>query len=430
VRFVVGGGPDSKSGLGGYGGTTARRGPACTETSQSACGELRVACFMNVLELISSNVGFYGAERVVVTLSAALQEIGVNTVFGVFVNPTKTTHLEILDQAKLHNLKIEEVPCRGRLDRNAILAIRSIVARHKIDIIHCHGTKPNLYAYLAARNSDIALVSTCHPWIINSVKDWLISVLDRCFLHASDRVVLVSGHMNAQVRRFGVRADLIYNGINLEPFLKPTPDLRQEMGWGKRSVIGAVGRLAPEKGHRYLLRAAARVLPDNPDALFVMVGDGPERRHLEAEARALGIQSAVCFLGVRKDIPELLSSLDVLAMPSLSEGMPMALLEAMASGKAVVASKIGAIPHVIQNRLNGILVTPGDVTGLAAALRDLLKNRELRMALGRQARHTVESQFSATSMAKQYLHVYRQMKIFLECAGKPGARIAGIDCGQ
>jgi glycosyltransferase involved in cell wall biosynthesis len=180
------------------------------------------------------------------------------------------------------------------------------------------------------------------------------------------------------------------------------------MNWCGRPIIGAIGRLAPQKGLQYLLRAAPEVLRDNPNALFVLVGDGPERQTLEAEAKCLGIQGSVCFLGVREDIPELLASLDVLAMPSLSEGLPMALLEAMASAKAVVASRVGAIPHVIQDRVNGIMLSPGDVSGLATALLDVLKYRELRMALGQEARETVESRFSAPSMAKCYLEVYRE----------------------
>jgi len=150
------------------------------------------------------------------------------------------------------------------------------------------------------------------------------------------------------------------------------------------------------------------VLQDNPDALFVFVGDGPERQSLEADARTLGIQDAVSFLGVREDIPAILASIDVLAMPSLSEGLPMALLEAMASSRAVIASGVGAIPHVIEDKVNGIILAPGDVRGLETALLNLLKSRELRVTFGNNARETVESRFSAASMAKQYLDVYRE----------------------
>jgi glycosyltransferase involved in cell wall biosynthesis len=362
---------------------------------------------MNVLHLISSTMGYYGAERVAVTLSAAIEDAGSTSIVGVFHNTVRNSHLEALDQARLYGLKAERIPCQGRIDKSTIQVIRGIVERYHIDVIHCHGIKPNLYAYLAARD-DIALVSTCHLWVFDSTKDWVISALERCMLHGVDRVVAVSDHIIPQLRRFGVRAEIIYNGIDLEPFRNPPSDLRQGMGWYGRPVIGAIGRLAPQKGLKYLLQAAPRVLQDNPDALFVFVGDGPERQSLEADARTLGIQDAVSFLGVREDIPAILASIDVLAMPSLSEGLPMALLEAMASSRAVVASGVGAIPHVIEDKVNGIILAPGDVRGLETALLNLLKSRELRVTFGNNARETVESRFSAASMAKQYLDVYRE----------------------
>ena len=148
------------------------------------------------------------------------------------------------------------------------------------------------------------------------------------------------------------------------------------------------------------------MLRDYPNAVFVFAGDGPEHQVLEAEAKRLGIQGSVSFLGIREDIPELLASIDVMAMPSLDEGLPMALLEGMASGRAVIASRVGAIPQVIRDRVNGILLSPGDVNTLVAALRALLRSRELRMTLGQNARQTVESRFSAASMAKRYLEIY------------------------
>jgi glycosyltransferase involved in cell wall biosynthesis len=361
---------------------------------------------MKVLQLISSSLGFYGAERVVVTLSAALEELGVNTVVGAFVNSAKAIHVEVLDNAKSRGLKTEQIPCHGRLDRCAIRTLCGIVERHEIDIIHCHGIKPVLYALLAARHKNVRLISTCHTWDFDSTKDSLISALERCILHGFDRVVVVSDHMVPQLRMFGLRADVVYNGIDMQPFSNSSSDLRHRMNWCGRPVIGAIGRLAPQKGLQYLLRAAREILRKSPNALFVLVGDGPERNALETEATHLGIRSSVCFLGVREDIPELLSSMDVVVMPSLFEGLPMALLEAMASGRAVVASRVGGIPTAIQERVNGVLLSPGDVSGLTAALRDLLKNRELRVALGQKARETVESRFSAASMAKRYLEVY------------------------
>jgi glycosyltransferase involved in cell wall biosynthesis len=361
---------------------------------------------MKVLQLISSSCGYYGAERVVVTLSRALEEQGVRSVVGTFLNTAKIAHIEVHDHAKAAGLQTELIRCQGRLDRQAVRAIREIIERHEIDVIHCHGIKPLMYAYLAARHLNVSVVSTCHLWFFGSKKEWLISALERCLLRTCDRVVGVADHIMPQLRRFGVRGEVIHNGIDLTPFANPQAGYRPDPEWTGRPVIGALGRLTPQKGLHYLLQAAPEVLLENPQTLFVFAGDGPERDSLETEAKQLGIIDSVRFLGVRNDVPKLLSSIDVLAMPSTDEGLPMALLEAMASGRAVVASSVGAIPKVIQNRVNGILLPPGDVPALASALRELVNNREARLELGRSARETIEQRFSAAAMARQYRELY------------------------
>jgi glycosyltransferase involved in cell wall biosynthesis len=364
---------------------------------------------MKILQLISSSLGYYGAERVVVTLSAALEEMGVNTVVAAFVNTAKANHIEVLEHAKGRGLTTEKIICRGRYDRSAVHALRGIIERHKVDVVHCHGVKPDLYAALAKWHKNIPTVSTCHLWVFDCAKDWVVSAVERCILHNIDRVVVVSEQILPQLRRFGLRADVIHNGIDIQPTDSPVSDFSQKMNWSGRPVIGAIGRLAPQKGLQYLLQAAPEVLRDSPNALFIFAGDGPERQSLESQAKSLGIQGSVCFLGVRKDVPELFSSIDVLALPSLSEGTPMTLLEGMAAGRAVVASRVGAVPNVIQDGVNGILLSPGDVAGLAAALQTLLNDSELRIALGRKARKTVESHFSAAAMANRYVEIYDEL---------------------
>jgi glycosyltransferase involved in cell wall biosynthesis len=372
---------------------------------------------VNVLQLISSRLGYYGAERVVVTLSAALEEMGVHSVVTAFLNKGNATYVEIKEKANEHGLTTEEIVCAGRYDRNSVSSLREIVARHQIDVIHCHGIKPDLYALLAARNSNIALVSTCHLWVFDDWKDWLISAMERGLLRSFDDVVAVSASIVPPLRHFGIRAKVVDNGIDLKPFRNPQSDLSRRMGWEGRPIVGAVGRLAPQKGLQFLLRSAPEVLRQSPTTLFVFAGDGPEREALEAEANDLGIQDSVRFLGVQDNIPALLASIDVLAMPSLSEGMPMALLEAMACGKPAVASRVGAISKVIEHRVNGWVIESGDVAGLAQGLKEIIGCGDLRRRLGCAARQTIESRFSAETMAKNYLEIYR-----VAAANKAGAR--------
>ncbi|MGD0914502.1 MAG: glycosyltransferase family 4 protein [Terracidiphilus sp.] len=358
--------------------------------------------------MISSSLGYYGAERVVVTLSEALEQSGVHTVVAAFHNTAKVVHLEVLEEAKARGLATERIECGGRFDCGAVRRLREIVDHHQVDVIHCHGIKPDLYALLACARGKAALVSTCHLWVFDSGRDWLISAVERCFLHGFDNVVAVSESIVPELRRFGLRGEVIQNGIDLRSFREPESNLRESLGWKGRPIVGAVGRLARQKGLQHLLRAAPAVLQESPDTMFVFAGDGPERDALEREAARLGVLDSVCFLGVREDIPTLLASIDVLAMPSLSEGLPMALLEAMACGKAVIASAVGAIPQMIADRVNGWLIDPADEQGLAAAMRGLIMSPELRASMGREARRTIESRFSAEIMAERHVELYRK----------------------
>jgi glycosyltransferase involved in cell wall biosynthesis len=363
---------------------------------------------VNVLQVISSRLGYYGAERVVVTLSSALEDMGVRSIVTAIVNQGQASDAGVNEKARKLGLTTEEVISKGRIDRNLVGSLRELITRHQIDVIHCHGIKPGLYSLLAARNRKVALVSTCHLWVIENARDWLITALDRGLLHAFDEVVAVSASMAPQLRSFGIPHKIVDNGIDLKPFSNPQSTLIQERGWQGRPIIGAIGRLAEQKGLPYLLRAAPEILRENPAALFIFAGDGPDQEALQAEANNLGIQESVHFLGVQENIPGLLSSIDVLAMPSLSEGMPMALLEAMAAGRAVVATRVGAIPKVIDHGVNGWLIDSGDVNGLATGINEILRSGDFRARLGRAARRTIESRFSAEIMAKNYLDIYRE----------------------
>ena len=364
---------------------------------------------MNILQLISSGDGFYGAEQVVVTLSAELERLGARVTVGAFLNIDKPRHLEVLEAAKRFGLTTEEISCRGRLDWDAVLAIRALVVRLGIDVIHSHGPKANLYAYLAARKLRSRLVSTCHLWYFESALDRLISVADRTVLRGFDRVVVVSDTIRRQLRWSCVpteRIVTIYNGIDCRAYSRVSAMTPTERPSGHEIVVGTAARLSSQKGLSYLLNAAAAVLPDFPHATFVIAGDGPERQALQWLAAELGILPRVKWLGSRSDMPQFYASIDVFVLASLVEGMPMALIEAMAAGKAVVATSVGSIPVLVQDQQNGLLVRPKDVASLAGALRMVLRSEDLRTRLGRSARCTAESRFSAAVMTSRYRDLY------------------------
>jgi glycosyltransferase involved in cell wall biosynthesis len=203
------------------------------------------------------------------------------------------------------------------------------------------------------------------------------------------------------------KIEVIHNGVAVDRLAaRFDPELRRQLAAGEDTpIVLAVGRLDPQKGLDILLRA----VPHVPRARFVIAGDGPERSRLEAQARAAGVLARVSFLGRRADVPELLAASDLFVLPSLYEGSSLALLEAMAAGKPVVTSAIAGTNELLTNQETGLLVAPGDPDALAAGLRRVLRDAELRDRLGTAARTCVAERFSAADVADRVTRVYERV---------------------
>jgi glycosyltransferase involved in cell wall biosynthesis len=176
-------------------------------------------------------------------------------------------------------------------------------------------------------------------------------------------------------------------------------------GDAERPIVLAVGRLDAQKGHAYLLAAAA----DIPDALFVFVGEGRERSALEAQARALGVAERVRFLGHRDDVPDLLAACDVFVLPSRYEGLPLSVLEAMAAARPVVATAIEGTDEIVRHGETGLLVPPAAPSALAEAIRAVLADRALATRMGQAGRARVGREFSMSRMIDEVTGVYDEL---------------------
>jgi glycosyltransferase involved in cell wall biosynthesis len=184
-------------------------------------------------------------------------------------------------------------------------------------------------------------------------------------------------------------------------------ELRQELGLALNAPIAlTVGRLTKQKGQTYLLQAIPAVLRACPEAALVFVGDGPLKLDLQAEARQLRVAERVHFLGLRQDVSKLLQAADIFVLPSLWEGMSMALLEAMAEGVPVVASDVEGINDLITDQVEGLVVPPRNPDMLAKAITSLLGNEDLREQLSQAAYEKVQREFSLERMSKQYENVF------------------------
>lgn len=362
-----------------------------------------------VLHLISSG-GFYGAERAVLDLCRASLKGLFSPLLASFLDLRKP-HLELHEAAGREGVPTRLIRCRHAVDLYAVRQIRQVLLEDKIDIMHCHGFKADFHGLLAGRLVGIPLVATNHLWTgSNRIVRWY-EWLDGFVLRFFDRVVAVSAPIRDDLTRAGValrRVAIIPYGICLDGDVVPSPEaLRSEFGLKPGEIIiGVIARLSPEKGHCHLLRAAQMVLQQEPRARFLSVGDGPLRSMLEQEVEARGLKGSVVFAGVRRDMPRIYALLDLVVSASLREGLPLSLLEALAAGCPVIATRVGDVPRIVRDGITGILVEPGDEAGLAQAILDLLKDASLRDKLGQEGKRLVEEYFTAERMARDYATLY------------------------
>jgi glycosyltransferase involved in cell wall biosynthesis/protein-tyrosine-phosphatase len=304
--------------------------------------------------------------------------------------------------------------------------LRRFLIEHAVDIVHTHRCKDTVLGTLAAKSAGVPhVVRTVHG-LSEALRGWkraklaAYEALDKATLWCfADRVIAVSNQMAAALRRSGYRrraVTCIHNGINLQELrtTRSPDDVRRALGIRADAVvIGSAGRLAPVKGHEYLVRAAPHVLAVEPKATFLFVGSGPLRGELMALAAALAVDQACVFydpsLDDRAGVYDLIAAMDVFALPSLSEGVPLALLEAMALGRPAVATGVGGVPEVIMDRATGLLVAPRDALALADACLELVRNPSWAKTLGLRASRMIEAQFSHDLNGEALVGVYRDV---------------------
>ena len=363
---------------------------------------------MKILHIISSG-GMYGAEAVILNMSRTLNESAHSSILGVFSN-SANPNLQLHEVAKVQAIDSHLISCTGQIDRTVSASIRDLAARTNADIVHAHGYKADIYCYFALRRSKIPLVSTCHTWYDNDLMVSLYGMADRMVLRSYAAVVAVSVEVRQRLLKAGVRKEKIHivrNGIDLRPFDNASPSLCN-ISKDHAPIVGLIGRLATEKGVDIFLRAAARVLIKLPSTKFVVVGEGPDRKQLESLIDELQIRDSVSMLGRREDMPGVYASLDIMVSASRQEGLPIAILEGMASSLPIIATAVGAVPTLILDGRTGVMVPSEDVEALASAIVALLGNASQREHMGAAARKLIEEQFSAEQMTANYLHVYEQ----------------------
>ena len=298
-----------------------------------------------------------------------------------------------------------DTPRFGAATREIADQLRSFEA----DVLLCHGYKADLLGRRAARQVGIPVVAVSRGWTGECFRVRLYERVDRFFLRWMDRVVGVSAAQAEKVRRAGVRADkvhVIHNAIDPERFAEPDANYRTKLLKYFRSpktrVIGAAGRLSPEKGFSVLVEAAERVVHEDPAVGFILFGEGAGRAALLEQIKAAGLAGSFIVVGFRNDLDRFIPFLDILALPSFTEGLPNVVLEACAANVPVVATTAGGTPEIIEDGVNGLLVAPGDAAALGDRLLELIASEERMRDMGLSGRQRVVDQFSFATQADRY----------------------------
>jgi glycosyltransferase involved in cell wall biosynthesis len=280
------------------------------------------------------------------------------------------------------------------------------------DLLCCHGYKANFFGLLLARRLKIPIVSISHGWTGESMRVRAFELMDRFLLRRMDRVVCVSEKQAQRVRKAGVpkaKTQVIHCAVRSERFAQVDSAYRarleQMFPEQPRLIVGAAGRLSPEKGFRHLIDAAHQVVCQHPDAAFVLFGDGPLRQVLQRQIDALGLSQRFRLAGFCADLDHYYPHLEMLVLPSYTEGLPNVVLEAFAAGIPVVATAVGGTPEVVQDGINGYLVAPADPDSLATRITDLLRDRATRHRMGTAGMQLVRETFSFALQASEYSQV-------------------------
>jgi len=322
--------------------------------------------------------------------------------------------------ARALGVPFELIKKRVSLDPTLVARLYWYLKKNRIDVLHTHTINSNFYGRLAARLAGVPVVTTMHSYMIDELaglekSPWTSMLFFRvdCLMSAfTKRFIAVSEGIRKRLLEQGVssdKIDIISHGVRM-PRADAAHDpmaFRKELGIGEEApVVAIVGRMVPVKNHDIFLRSAARVLKSNKDTRFMVVGDGALREKLNALAHELGISKSVIFTGWRNDMDAVYSAIDVLVLCSSTESQGLVLVEAMAHGKAVVATDVDEISKTVILEKTGLLVDAGDEEGLCSAILRLFDEPGLRERLGAEGMRFVEENFSVSAMTEKILRVY------------------------
>ncbi len=321
---------------------------------------------------------------------------------------------QFVEEAQRRELNLLLLNQRARIDPGLVFQARRIACSHDINLVQTHGHKTHLIGFFLHAVWGTPWIAFAHGYIQGDWKVRLYNWVDRSVLRSADRIVTVSDSMTRLlVEQHHVRPDkirLIHNAVEPDAAAHSTEaEVRARHAISPHAkVVGVIGRLSPEKGQLIFLKAMKIAIQACPDVKALLVGDGEDRALLEQYVRDNGLTDYVVFTNYRENVAEYYRILDLLVLPSISEGLPNVVLEAMSCGVPVLATSVGGVPEILDGT-NGVLVPPGDSDALAQHMIELLGNDSLRARLGVEGRRSLHPRFSPEHRARQIIAVYQEL---------------------
>jgi glycosyltransferase involved in cell wall biosynthesis len=314
---------------------------------------------------------------------------------------------------------VEVLGRRAGIDWRCTWHLARLLRRAHVDVVHAHQYTPFFYAMAARllyRRPPVLFTEHGRHFPDHPRRKRML--VNRLLLERRDRVIGVGGAVrDALILNEGIpapRVQVIYNGIDTAAFSNGYHEhepIRRELGVGPRDfVLLQVARLDYLKDHATAIRTMQRLVPRMPNVRLVLVGEGPERGKTQALIDQYQLGAHVRFLGLRKDVARLLRVADLFLLTSISEGIPLTVIEAMAAGVPVVSTRVGGLPEVVEDGVTGALVDAGDDAALAERIWSLAHDTALHQRMGRHGRERAGALFSEAQMHGQYLHLYREMR--------------------
>jgi len=325
----------------------------------------------------------------------------------------------LIEEFKDIGVRVEQFDTKSKINLGEVWYLYRLIKANRINIVQTHGLRVDFFGFLAAKLARVPHIITRHValshHLIGKFRKKLYMVFDNKALQSAAKIITVSKIVEDDlVLHQGINRSkivTIYNGVDLERFSKVTPQtgvkMRKEFGIDSRNrVVGMIAQLTDWKGIPYFLKAIPLILQEQPNVVFMIVGDGGERKNLETIVEALGISPNVIFTGFRRDVPEITSIMNISVLSSLREGLPNVLIESMAMRKPIVATNVGGVSELVIDGKTGFLVSPRDSSTLAEAILKLLKNKDMARKFGEAGRRYVEQRFSLNQMVSNYENLY------------------------